>query len=127
MNQRTRFSGLAVSLRALASCFLFLAMPLAAEPSFAVIRNEIANQPGQTGAFVLDTGEEALLARAWLVDHAEKSIEVQYFIWSTDNVGILASERDPVFARRVQTAIEEDMSPANSWSSRDDADNMQMH
>ena len=42
--------------------------------------------------FVLDKGEEALLACAWLVDHAEKSIEVQYFIWSTDNVGILASE-----------------------------------
>ena len=41
---------------------------------------------------MLDTGEEALLACAWLVDHAEKSIEVQYFIWSTDNVGILASE-----------------------------------
>ena len=41
---------------------------------------------------MLDTGEEALLARAWLVGHAEKSIEVQYFIWSADNVGILASE-----------------------------------
>ena len=80
MNQRTRFRGLAVSLRALASCFLFLAMPLAAEPSFAVISDEIANHPGQTGAFVRDTGEEALLARAWLVDHAEKSIEVQYLI-----------------------------------------------
>ena len=138
MNQRTRFRALAVGLRALTFCCLCLALPLAAEPSFDVIRDEIANHPGQTGAFVLDTGEEALLARAWLVDHAEKSIEVQYFIWSTDNIGILASEldprsenlntevglivRDPVFARRVQTAIEEDMLPANSWSSRDDAD-----
>ena len=127
MNQRTRFRALAVGLRALTFCCLCLALPLAAEPSFDVIRDEIANHPGQTGAFVLDTGEEALLARAWLVDHAEKSIEVQFFVWSTDNVGILASERDPVFARRVQTAIEEDMLPANSWSSRDDADNMQMH
>ena len=35
-------------------------------------------------------------------------------------VGVIV--RDPVFARRVQTAIEEDMLPANSWSSRDDAD-----
>ena len=72
--------------------FLFAAAPVAAESSFDVIRNEIAAHPGQTGAFVLDTGEEALLARAWLVDNAERSIEVQYFIWSTDNVGILASE-----------------------------------
>ena len=92
MNQRTRFSALAVGLRALTFYCLCLALPLAAEPSFDVIRDEIANHPGQTGAFVLDTGEEALLARAWLVDHAEKSIEVQYFIWSTDNIGILASE-----------------------------------
>ena len=68
------------------------AFPVAAQSSFDVIRNEIATHPGQTGAFVLDTGEEALLARAWLVDNAERSIEVQYFIWSTDNVGILASE-----------------------------------
>lgn len=41
---------------------------------------------------MLDKGEEALLARAWLADHAQNSIEVQYFIWSTDNIGILASE-----------------------------------
>jgi len=45
-----------------------------------------------SGVLVLDKGEEALLARAWLADHARQSIEVQYFIWSTDNIGILASE-----------------------------------
>ena len=84
MNQRTGFRALVVNLSALASCFLFLATALAAEPSFDVIRDEIANHPGQTGAFVLDTGEEALLASAWLVNHAENSIEVQYFIWSTE-------------------------------------------
>lgn len=33
-----------------------------------------------------------MLARAWLADNSQKSIEVQYFIWSTDNIGILASE-----------------------------------
>ncbi|MFZ5574166.1 MAG: phospholipase D family protein [Pseudomonadota bacterium] len=58
----------------------------------AVIDAEIAAHPGQTGAYLLDTGESALLARAWLADHAERSIEVQYFIWSSDNVGILATE-----------------------------------
>lgn len=27
-----------------------------------------------------------------MADNAQKTIEVQYFIWSTDNIGILASE-----------------------------------
>jgi putative cardiolipin synthase len=52
----------------------------------------IRAHPNQTGSLVLEHGEQALLARAWLVDHARRSIEVQYFIWSTDNIGILASE-----------------------------------
>ena len=56
------------------------------------IADEIAAHPGKTGAYVLDSGHEALLARAWLADHARDSIEVQYFIWSTDNIGILAAE-----------------------------------
>lgn len=46
----------------------------------------------QTGAYILEKGEEALLGRAWLTDHAESSIDVQYFIWSTDNIGTLAAE-----------------------------------
>ena len=46
-----------------------------------------------TGAYILEQGEEALIGRAWLTQHAERSIDVQYFIWSTDNVGILAAEQ----------------------------------
>ena len=64
----------------------------AANVSLSVVDAQIAAHPGQSGAFVLDSGEQALLARAWLADHAVQSIEVQYFIWSTDNIGILASE-----------------------------------
>jgi len=52
----------------------------------------LAAHPGKSGAYVLEKGEEALRARAWLADHATGSIDVQYFIWSTDNIGILASE-----------------------------------
>lgn len=51
-----------------------------------------SEHPEQSGAYVLDKGEEALLARAWLADHANSSIEVQYFIWSSDNIGTLATE-----------------------------------
>lgn len=48
--------------------------------------------PGKSGLYVLEKGDDALLARGWLGDHATRSIDIQYFIWSTDNVGILASE-----------------------------------
>ena len=63
-----------------------------AAASMAFIDSQIAAHPDATGVVVLDTGEAALLARAWLADHARHSIEVQYFIWSSDNIGILASE-----------------------------------
>lgn len=56
------------------------------------IAKQIARHAGQSGVYVLERGEEALLARAWLADHAQHSIEVQYFIWSSDNIGILAAE-----------------------------------
>lgn len=46
----------------------------------------------KTGVYILDMGEEALMGRAWLAQHATRSIDIQYFIWSTDNIGILAAE-----------------------------------
>jgi len=46
----------------------------------------------KTGAYILEKGEEALMGRAWLAQHAQQSIDVQYFIWSTDNIGVLAAE-----------------------------------
>jgi putative cardiolipin synthase len=74
-----------------ATLALLLSAPAGADPR-DLIDEAIRAHPGQTGSLVLEQGEQALLARAWLVDHARDSIEVQYFIWSTDNVGILASE-----------------------------------
>ncbi len=47
----------------------------------------------QTGVYILEKGEEALVGRAWLTKHAARSIDVQYFIWSTDNIGVLAAEQ----------------------------------
>ena len=74
------------------SLWLSLAWPGAADPSMTFIEKQIAQHPDQSGVYVLERGEEALLARAWLADHAQHSIEVQYFIWSSDNIGILAAE-----------------------------------
>ncbi len=63
--------------------------------NLSLVDNLIGEHPDQTGVYILEKGEEALYARAWLADHAQQSIEVQYFIWSTDNIGILASEALP--------------------------------
>jgi cardiolipin synthase C len=76
----------------IATLFALLSFSAYAAPDMTFIDSQIAAHANQSGMYVLDKGEEALLARAWLADHAEKTIEVQYFIWSTDNIGILASE-----------------------------------
>jgi len=52
----------------------------------------VEQMSSQTGAYILEKGEEALIGRAWLTRHAESSIDIQYFIWSTDNIGTLAAE-----------------------------------
>jgi cardiolipin synthase C len=68
------------------------AAPVATESHSDFIAAQIDAHAGKTGVYVLDTGAEALLARAWLVENARQSIEVQYFIWSSDNIGTLAAE-----------------------------------
>lgn len=44
----------------------------------------------RTGVFVLAEGDAALITRAWLSEYAERTIDVQYFIFSADNVGLIA-------------------------------------
>lgn len=46
----------------------------------------------QTGVYVLEDGGNSMITRAWLCEHAEKTIDVQYFIFSTDNVGLIACD-----------------------------------
>ena len=53
-----------------------------------------------TGTYILEKGEEALIGRAWLTRHAQKTIDIQYFIWSTDNIGTLAAEQLLLAAER---------------------------
>ncbi len=48
---------------------------------------------GLNGIHVLDDGAGALSARGWLSDNATTGIDVQYFIFSADNVGLIAVER----------------------------------
>jgi cardiolipin synthase C len=77
---------------ALALAAVSFAAPAADDKARAFVEAQIAANAGKTGVYVLETGVEALLARAWMVEQARESIEVQYFIWSTDNIGILAAE-----------------------------------
>ncbi len=46
----------------------------------------------KSGAYVLEDGGNSMIARAWLSEYAEKTIDVQYFIFSTDNVGLIACD-----------------------------------
>ena len=46
----------------------------------------------KTGVFVLEDGGTSMISRAWLSEYAEKTIDVQYFIFSTDNVGLIACD-----------------------------------
>lgn len=46
----------------------------------------------QTGVYVLENGTESMVARAWLSKAAEKTIDIQYFIFSLDNIGLIACD-----------------------------------
>lgn len=46
-----------------------------------------AEHPGHSGFLVLDTGRQAFLARAALIEAAERSIDAQYYIWNGDVSG----------------------------------------
>ncbi|WP_211183359.1 hypothetical protein [Thalassotalea sp. Y01] len=57
-----------------------------------LLQDDLDNMRQKTGVYVLERGSEAVLSRAWLSAHAEKSIDVQYFIFSADNIGLLAAQ-----------------------------------
>ncbi len=46
----------------------------------------------KTGVYVLEDGAGSMVARAWLTEYAEKTIDIQYFIFSTDNIGLIACD-----------------------------------
>ena len=54
---------------------------------------EIAAHPGKSGMVLLSTGEWGFRARAGLANQAEKTIDVQYYIWEVDTAGIILAER----------------------------------
>ena len=49
----------------------------------------MAAHPGQTGVLPLSDGHDALASRLALIDRAQVSIDVQYYIWHADTSGIM--------------------------------------
>ncbi len=53
---------------------------------------EIAAHPGKSGFYLLDNGLDAFVARAVLSQHAERSIDAQYFHYHDDLIGKLFTD-----------------------------------
>lgn len=45
---------------------------------------------GETGVVSLEEGDQSMIFRAWLTSSAQESIDIQYFIFSADNIGLIA-------------------------------------
>ena len=59
----------------------------------AAVEPHVAAHPGLSGLHALPDGRDALAARLVLADAAERTLDVQYFIWSKDMVGRVLLER----------------------------------
>ncbi len=44
----------------------------------------------KTAVYSLEEGDISMIARAWLTESASESIDIQYFIFSSDNIGLIA-------------------------------------
>lgn len=60
----------------------------------------LQNQPSDSGFYIQDTGREAFLQRAALIEAAEQSIDAQYYIWNSDVSGTYLVRRLLVAADR---------------------------
>ena len=58
----------------------------------------LGDYPEQTAAYLVNEGTDAFFARMALLAYAEKSIDVQYFIWHADLIGKL------LFQQMIQAA-----------------------
>jgi cardiolipin synthase C len=57
------------------------------------VQPRVAAHPGESGLHALSDARDALAARLVLADAAQRSLDVQYFIWNKDMVGKVLIER----------------------------------
>ena len=58
-----------------------------------IFAGDIAAHPGKSGAILLPGGEDALLTRNAMAGIAERTLDIQYYIWKGDTVGLLLLQR----------------------------------
>lgn len=58
-----------------------------------VFAADIEAHPGQSGLALIPTGETAFRARIGLANQAERTLDLQYYIWEVDDSGVLLAER----------------------------------
>ncbi len=56
------------------------------------VATSVASHPGRSGIHPLSTPSEAFAARVFLADAAERSLDVQYYLWHDDETGTLLLE-----------------------------------
>ncbi len=54
---------------------------------------ELAARPGMSGVALVQTGEWGFRARIGLANMAEKTLDLQYFLWEVDTTGRILAER----------------------------------
>jgi len=90
-------------LAALAACAP-IRLDYPAEPSYAFDRpldsplgrahaGELAQHPGQSGFRLINNGSSAIVTRGVLADLAQRSIDLQYYIFDADDVGAFVADR----------------------------------
>ena len=57
------------------------------------VQSAVAEHPGLTGSHLLQSGEDGFAARIVLADVAERSLDIQYYVWKDDLTGKVLTER----------------------------------
>jgi putative cardiolipin synthase len=71
----------------------------ALEPASTGVLAELSRDVGtrfgaaKSGFYLLPKNEDAMLWRLALIDHAQVSVDAQYFLWDNDDAGLLTMER----------------------------------
>ncbi len=57
------------------------------------VATDLDGHPGRSGFHPLGSGIDAFVARVALVDAAERSLDIQYYIWHADETGVILMQR----------------------------------
>lgn len=57
------------------------------------ITPEVSRHPGKSGFYMLTSGMDAFIARIGLIELAERTLDIQYYIWHRDSTGNLLVDR----------------------------------